>query len=756
MKKTILILFILIVNSTFSQKNIDSLYVKYFKIKRENIHLHLNKTSFIPGEEAWFKAYIINNKDKKLSNFTKNLHCYIYDNNKKIIAKKLIYTENGVGNGSFKIDSTYTSNTYYIAANTNWMQNFKEDESFFQKITILNKNSYKNTTDNELDIQILPEGGHYIEASKNTFGLLVKNKNNIGLKINKILLKDNKNKVLKEFSTNNFGLAKFNFYYDSKKEYHLEFDLGNDKVIEKKIPKASEMGITLNIENLIPTYFKININTNKNTLKNIMNKKINLFIHNTNYYFEKEISFKNQNTTISILVPKKKIDTGVNIITLFDNANNPIAERLTYIHNKNLKQEINIEKLKTNNDSLEIKLSKKGLDSSKYFMSASILPINTKSYNPTNSIISKFILAPFIKGSIQNPSYYFKNIDRKKLLQLDLLLLTQGWSKYNWKNIFYETPIIKAESENGITLKGTLNVEKIDKNSKVFLFSSDNNLVLSKEIKGNKFKFSRLYLKDSSEVNFIISKKKKQLKTRGYFQQISNNLNLKTKTYNNQFDFINLDNQNLAHNFIETDRIQLDAINLRLKKKPKNNPFFSGVGFSKVFVLDKNYKGTQNLNSFFMERFYSFRRDHDSNLVLIKSNRQVSVYWDDIILDDLEILNNLNLSEFSEIHYKNREIFLYTNYDFKEKRSIKKMGKLTINGGFTEPKIYYQPKYGNKSSTIFENYGAIYWKPNINMSSINTSFKIPLMDQKHFTIYIEGITASGAYIYEEKDIHLKN
>ena len=111
MKKTILILFILIVNSTFSQKNIDSLYVKYFKIKRENIHLHLNKTSFIPGEEAWFKAYIINNKDKKLSNFTKNLHCYIYDNNKKIIAKKLIYTENGVGNGSFKIDSTYTSNT---------------------------------------------------------------------------------------------------------------------------------------------------------------------------------------------------------------------------------------------------------------------------------------------------------------------------------------------------------------------------------------------------------------------------------------------------------------------------------------------------------------------------------------------------------------------------------------------------------------------------------------------------------------------
>ena len=85
------------------------------------------------------------------------------------------------------------------------------------------------------------------------------------------------------------------------------------------------------------------------------------------------------------------------------------------------------------------------------------------------------------------------------------MLLTQGWSAYSWKNIFYETPTLKAKTENGVTLKGTLNVKKIDKKAKIFLFSPDNNLVLTKELKSNKFEFSNLYLKDNSNVNFVIS-----------------------------------------------------------------------------------------------------------------------------------------------------------------------------------------------------------------------------------------------------------
>ena len=49
--------------------------------------------------------------------------------------------------------------------------------------------------------------------------------------------------------------------------------------------------------------------------------------------------------------------------------------------------------------------------------------------------------------------------NRKKLIELDLLLLTQGWSKYDWKDVFYTPITYQYESENGITLYGVLNTK---------------------------------------------------------------------------------------------------------------------------------------------------------------------------------------------------------------------------------------------------------------------------------------------------------
>ena len=60
------------------------------------------------------------------------------------------------------------------------------------------------------------------------------------------------------------------------------------------------------------------------------------------------------------------------------------------------------------------------------------------------NIEAAFLLTPYLKGYIEKPSYYFNNTDRKKLIELDLLLLTQGWSKYDWNDIFYSPIFMMA------------------------------------------------------------------------------------------------------------------------------------------------------------------------------------------------------------------------------------------------------------------------------------------------------------------------
>ena len=74
MRKVIYFLLFLFlhINSIFAQSpliqnqdEIGSSFSEYFKLDRENIHLHFNKTTYLTNEKVWFKGYIIEKKTKK-------------------------------------------------------------------------------------------------------------------------------------------------------------------------------------------------------------------------------------------------------------------------------------------------------------------------------------------------------------------------------------------------------------------------------------------------------------------------------------------------------------------------------------------------------------------------------------------------------------------------------------------------------------------------------------------------------------------
>ena len=60
------------------QQKIASAIASYFKLDRENIHLHLNKTTYLTNEQIWFKGYIIEKKFKPSLN-TSNLFISLTD-----------------------------------------------------------------------------------------------------------------------------------------------------------------------------------------------------------------------------------------------------------------------------------------------------------------------------------------------------------------------------------------------------------------------------------------------------------------------------------------------------------------------------------------------------------------------------------------------------------------------------------------------------------------------------------------------------
>jgi uncharacterized protein YfaS (alpha-2-macroglobulin family) len=133
-KLYVLIAALLIYSLGFSQqKSTVDYYVDYFKLPRETLFLHTNKTTYMPGEEVWFKVYAYDRKSQLTSKATTNIQLSIFDSEGKQVDQKLYYAKEGFAHGSIELDSTFVTGNYFLKAGTNWMKNFKENDAFVKK-----------------------------------------------------------------------------------------------------------------------------------------------------------------------------------------------------------------------------------------------------------------------------------------------------------------------------------------------------------------------------------------------------------------------------------------------------------------------------------------------------------------------------------------------------------------------------------------------------------------------------------------------
>ena len=747
--------------SSFAQKSnsLDTDYSNYFTYSRIIPYLHLNKTSFIKGEEVWFKSYILNQQTNKIDTTTTNLYCIIYDKDGIQKKKKLLRVKNGVAHGSFKIDSTFTQKSYYIKATTNWMKNFKEDHSYVQKITIVNNND-NNThlaqvKKNKTQISLLPEGGHLVESTDNSLGIIVKDLNRKGVKIKNGAILNQHNKIVKEFSTTPFGHGKVNFFFNKEDNYHVKIELNDGTYLTKPLPKAKKIGIALKVVNTNTPFIQISLNTNTKTLAESSQKKFTLLIHNTRDYYKKTIELNNKNTKYTYFIPTTKIKKGVNVVTIFNDNKTPIAERIIFNYKKNLTSSLNISKEAVHKDSMSILIKKQNPNS--HFISASVLPSSSISNLNKSSILFNFLFKPYIRGNVENPNYFFKKTTRKKLLELDLLLLTQGWSKYDWKNIFTKQTPLKHKIEQGITIKGTINTEIIS--SHATLVSNSNNIFRMEPVLNKKFKIENLFLSENSEFQLAFNQKKKLKKSNAYLQFFPNNSTSKLRIEKNTNTYRESTTEINYKDFIKDAEI-LDIVDIEgIKKQKEDNDLMMQTAFMRSYDMQKRLNNhNESFFDFLREKRFSVNTNQSTitiksgSLSPSSSRRYVSVFLDgfDITLG-LGLLEGRYTDEFSKVYINKFSIQILSN-SLKSHNKNSKFTTTKVPFGFHVAKEYYNPEYISKTNKLFKDYGAVYWMPNITLSKTFTTLKIPLLKQKEVKIIIEGITTDGSIISEEKTI----
>lgn len=94
--------------------------------------------------------------------------------------------------------------------------------------------------------------------------------------------------------------------------------------------------------------------------------------------------------------------------------------------------------------------------------------------NSSASIYSEILLNSEVKGYIENPNYYFESVNARTDSDLDLLMMTQGWRRYEINDIMSDTvealkfPLEQSQSISGII--GTSSKRRL-KGTRITLFA---------------------------------------------------------------------------------------------------------------------------------------------------------------------------------------------------------------------------------------------------------------------------------------------
>ncbi|WP_104734643.1 hypothetical protein [Hanstruepera ponticola] len=777
---TLLTSLILVLHCGFSQNENNNLvedkYVEYFKLNPETIYTHVNKSKFSTSETLWFKTYIYDTKTQKPYLSTTNVYAAIYDAEGHLIEKKVYYAKDGMTHGDFSLAKNYSPGIYFLKVSTNWMRNFNESRHSLQKFMILDESVNKSKIVNQqqkVDFQLLPEGGHLVENTNNSIGFKAIDFNGDPLIITLGKVLDSNGNILSSFKSNTFGIGKFNLFIKENESYRVEITVDNGTIITKDIPKADPIGIGININNINDEILFVNIKTNSKTLPSLLNGSYYFLIHRDGLYKKIDIAFETEKYEYLTSIPKNQLFDGINILTLFNDKNQPVLERLLFNKKDKLINDVMFLSQNSDKDSTQIKLASRGKNLLKQTISVSILPAASEAYESDNTITLALLLKPYIKGHIENPSYYFKDNSRKTNHDLDLLLLTQGWSSYNWKNIFYKPQIAKYNFETGFQIKGKINSAKDTDVKEIILFSEENELMVTSEVKNTYFNFDNLSLMDSSVVSLSAKNiKGKLVKPQIYYNVYPTYVVDSIKT--EHLPEIDFKYKSTVDGFIYDEFVtQLDTVLLSSKKQEKEQKFMVNGGVNnKLIDLETYYSPNTRIIDIIRNNGFEVR-ESGQNLSIL--SRRVTNFRGalspSVSLDYVQINSTLDFIQYltvfdvealyiSRIGYGMNSPGGAINIFTKKGMSTKSSNKSRFNNnkikiGFSIAKNYYSPAYDKTKQEIFAKYGVLNWIPNLsNDENGFFIFKIPNYYYDSINLYIEGICEDGSLISKTHNIKL--
>ena len=438
-------------------------------IPQEQVFIHMDNTCYFLGDTIYYKAYVRRSDTGAPSKISGLLYTELLNQDGFLVERQQIELKDGMGIGSFCLLDTLYGGYYELRAYTRWQLNWGEYERPHTKIAeqwFFNKKMayqfyrdyeklysrvfpvydkpqapgeyYHDMTlrplrrvykaDNEAPkarLACYPEGGNLVGGVECRVAFEANDEEGRHLEGTLLVTDKNGNKVA-EGKTDWHGRGMLSFVPKTDEKYKAIFTWSKGKA-EVKLPEVQTDGCALRVTQENGSV-KVSIAPRGSAAQEDLGLTV---MHQGKQLYFTPLE---KGGVVQPSLNTEAWPTGVIQLTVFNAQGRIYADRLFFLRQKDFVPEnLSFDGVKAQYEPFSpIEMQVKG-GTPGASVSVAVRDAGHTEYLYDNAgILAEMLLSSQIRGFVENPEYYFEADDEVRRSALDLLLMIQGWRRYDW------------------------------------------------------------------------------------------------------------------------------------------------------------------------------------------------------------------------------------------------------------------------------------------------------------------------------------
>lgn len=469
------------------------------KCPQEKVYLHFDNTAYFQGDVIWFSAWVINASTGQPAP-SRVLYVDLMSPTGVLLNQLKLKVVDGRCHGSFPLVDrstqearelrgvlSYPSGYYEVRAYTMNMLNFGEQGIFSRVFPVyeapkeegnyenpvlnasiapwVTTNRPKQEKEQKVNVTFYPEGGNLVQGLSCRVAFKAVDEKGQGIPVLGTV-KDEKGEGddLALLTTLHDGMGYFTFTPTRKR--HVVNIVYEGKTYSFRLPEALSTGSTLLVDasDSLSLRGRLSMKTSRKQTNpligvSLMSRGIACYFDTLRLVPSVEDASLLQTT---FAIPSDDLPTGVHQLTLFTEEGEVLAQRMAFINNGISSAHVDVtsdKRVYQPFDPINLQLSATDVYGKPLQTNLSVAVRDGQNLGTAyqDNMLTNLLLSSELKGFINQPEWYFESKDRLHRQSLDLLMMTQGWTRYNWRQMSMVEPFtIKHYVENGLVLDGVM------------------------------------------------------------------------------------------------------------------------------------------------------------------------------------------------------------------------------------------------------------------------------------------------------------